>query len=108
MNMHTPIRRTARGRVWTPADIDEVIRLYEAGTPLRDMADHFGVSFEAMKSRLRGIAERTRRHPRRDELAELMSLGLTLTQAAARLGMSYGTAKSTWQRIKAGLGEQAR
>lgn len=108
MNMHTPIQRTGRGRVWTRADIDEAIRLYEDGVPLRDMAEHFGVGFDAMKSRLRGITNRHRRQPRQDDLAELMSQGYTLAQCAARMGMTYGTAKSTWQRIKAKLGEQAR
>ena len=103
------VKRDGRGRRWSREDCDRLVELYQSGlTPLQ-ISERFGVSPYAIKSKLRDWRIPCQhRLPRRDDLAELISQGLTIKQASVRLGMRYGTAKGIWHRIRTALGEQAR
>ena len=46
--------------------------------------------------------------PKMDELADLLAEGLTVRQAADRIGITYDYANAMFQRMRARIGEQAR
>jgi DNA-binding CsgD family transcriptional regulator len=82
-----------------------VLDWHRAGCSARSIADHLGVGRTSVERCIRnGAAIMTPT----DEVAELMSQGLSFAQIAAQLNMTLDAVKSAFKRIKRALGPQAR
>ena len=110
-------REVKRTGDWSQAEVDYVTSNLAAGYSYGAIAEGLGRSRSAvagMIRRLRGETEPHRIRPSRartvkrvDEVAEMLSEGLSLTDIAARLGVPRDTVKCAFKRIKRRLGAQA-
>ena len=89
----------------TPEQRTLVLDWHRAGCSARAIAGHIGVHHSAVTRLLKRDADRL---TPTDQVAELLSQGLTFRQIAAELDMTLDAVKSAFKRIKRALGPQAR
>jgi len=89
----------------TPEQRVLIVQLRHEGHMIHVIADHVGCSVSTVK---RVIASGATQMTPTDEVAELMSQGMTFRQIAAELNMTLDAVKSAYKRIKRALGPQAR
>lgn len=91
-------------------DRERAVALHRGGATPAAIAQMFGVKPPAITRALRsaGIILRPGREAMRDRLADLVSEGMTVPAASAKLGFSPRYGNLLWADIVRGLGWQAR
>lgn len=89
----------------TPEMRLEIIDWHRQGVTVRAIAEHIGVHHSAVQRLLKRDADKL---TPTDQVAELMSQGMTFRQIATELNMTLDAVKSAFKRIKRALGPQAR
>ncbi len=117
--MRKPKRRDDRAKrlaAWTPEEAEATLKAYWSGTTASELAEQHGMSVEALKGRLkrmgakkRGNVEAVQIKPsRQDEVAEMISRGMTFEQVADQLFITVNAVEKAFKRIRRNLGDQAR
>lgn len=96
-----------RSRRLEPAEIDELVAEYEAGSTVYELSAKFGIHRETVSSLLKQQAGVTVRYHQRtvvdlDRADELQRLGLSLTEIAERLGVGRTTLIVARRRARSG------
>jgi DNA-binding NarL/FixJ family response regulator len=108
-----------RSKAWTPEQQAEIAEWYAQGYTAAQIAAHVGTSLSTTKKRLsamKAFKSKAKQRAagidikvsRQDEVAELLSQGMSIADIAKAMNTTQGAVKCTFRRIRRNLGSQAR